>query len=241
MPWIVVDRDGRRFMNEIHPSPNDTNARPLEIFDPDRLTYPRIPSYAIFDEVGRQVGPLGFPIRTSERDDDIEWSENNLAEVEKGWILRSDTIEGLAAVINAEGRARIDPAVLAKTVAGWNRCVAAADDPVYLRPATTIRPIVTPPFYAIAVWPLVSNTQGGPVHDAHRRVLDPFGQPIPRLYTAGELGSLFGHLYLLAGNIGECFTSARQASRHLADAEPWTEKQRDQPAPMRSEPATNST
>lgn len=222
MPWIVVDREGRRYMNEIHPSPNDTNARPMEVFDPDRLEYPRIPSYAIFDDDGRRIGPLGFPIRTSEDDDEVEWSVDNQEEVDKGWILRADSIAELAEAINAEGSTRIDPAVFEGTVEEWNRCVADGADPVHLRPATTMHRIATPPFYAIAVWPIVSNTQGGPVHDSQRRVLDPFGRPIPRLYTAGELGSVFGHLYLLAGNIGECFASARQATRHLAALSAWT-------------------
>lgn len=234
MPWILVDRDGRRYMNEIHPSPNDTNARPMELFDPDRLEYPRIPSYAIFDDDGRQMGPLGFPIRTSEADDDVEWSLDNLAEVDKGWILRADTLAELAGIINAQGLTHIEPEVLAATIAEWNQFVDAEDDPLHLRPATTMHRIVTPPFHAIAVWPIVSNTQGGPVHDAHRRVLDPFGRPIQGLYTAGELGSVFGHLYLLAGNIGECFTSARQAVRHLAGMSPPGE-----PADQTSAESTN--
>lgn len=216
MPWIVVDRDGRRYMNEIHPSPNDTNARPMELFDPDRFEYPRIPSYAIFDEAGRRVGPLGFPIKTSELDDDVEWSEDNLREIERGWILRADTIDELAQAINHDGEAHIDPDVLRRTIEDWNAVVDAGIDAVHQRPHTTMMRLSEPPYYAIAVWPIVSNTQGGPVHDEHRRVLDPFGRPVERLYTAGELGSVFGHVYLLAGNIGECFTSARQAARHLA-------------------------
>ena len=237
MPWIVVDRDGRRFMSEIHPSPNDTNARPMTGFDPDRLEYPRIPSYAIFDDHGRQLGPLGFPIRTSEADDDVEWSADNLAEVDKGWILQADTLGDLAGLINADGHgAHVDAAVLETTVAEWNRCVDAGHDPLFQRPATTMLRVATPPFHAIAVWPIVSNTQGGPVHDPHRRVLDPFGRPIPRLYTAGELGSVFGHLYLLAGNIGECFTSARQAVRHLTAMSPS-----DAPAAVTPAEPTNPT
>ena len=223
MPWIVVDRDGRRYMNEVHPSPNDTNARPMELFDPDRLEYPRIPSYAIFDDDGRRVGPLGFPIRTSELDDDVDWSVDNTAEIDRGWILRAGSIPELVDLINADGVAHIDPAVLVHTVEEWNRCVEAGLDRVHLRPATTMHRLVTPPFHAIAVHPIVSNTQGGPVHDEHRRVLDPYGRPIPRLYTAGELGSVFGHLYLLAGNIGECFTSARQSVRHLTNLPPLGE------------------
>lgn len=221
MPWIAVDKDGRRFMNEIHPSPNDTNARPLDFFDPDRLEFPRIPAYLIFDDAGRARGPIGFPIRTAELDGQYEWSADNLKEVERGWILRAHSIAELAERINAEGWAHMDPAVLAETVASWNRCVEAGSDPQFLRPPGTMLPISSPPYYAIAAWPIVSNTQGGPVHNSHRQVLDPFGRPIPRLYTAGELGSIFGHLYLLGGNIAECFVSGRLAARHAATLPPW--------------------
>jgi predicted oxidoreductase len=73
-----------------------------------------------------------------------------------------------------------------------------------------------PPFHAARVWPVVSNTQGGPVHDAEQRVLDAFGRPIPRLYAAGECGSLFGHLYMSGGNLAECFIGGRIAGRGAA-------------------------
>jgi len=35
------------------------------------------------------------------------------------------------------------------------------------------------------------------------------GKPIPRLYVAGEISSIFGHLYLEAGNITECFVGGK--------------------------------
>ena len=82
-------------------------------------------------------------------------------------------------------------------------------------------PISTPPFYAMEAWPIVSNTQGGPVHDPNQRVLDPMGQPIPRLYVAGEISSIFGHLYLEAGNITECFVSGKIAGTNAAKENPW--------------------
>jgi predicted oxidoreductase len=66
----------------------------------------------------------------------------------------------------------------------------------------------------------VSNTQGGPVHDARQRVLDPAGRPIARLYAAGELGSVFGHLYMSGGNIAECFVGGRIAGRGAAAETP---------------------
>ena len=81
-------------------------------------------------------------------------------------------------------------------------------------------PIATPPFYAMEAWPIVSNTQGGLVHDAHQRVLDPMGQPIPHLYAAGEISSIFGHLYLEAGNISEAFIGGRIAGQNVAGETP---------------------
>jgi predicted oxidoreductase len=81
------------------------------------------------------------------------------------------------------------------------------------RPAGTSVPILSPPFYGGEVWPVVSNTQGSLAHDAGQRVLDTFGQAIPRLYVAGELGSIWGFLYLSGGNLSECLASGRRAGR----------------------------
>ena len=83
-------------------------------------------------------------------------------------------------------------------------------------------PIRHPPFYTIPVWPIITNTQGGPVHNARQQVVDPYGQPIPRLYSAGEMGSLFGHLYLLSGNNAECFIGGRIAGTNAAGESPWS-------------------
>ena len=68
------------------------------------------------------------------------------------------------------------------------------------------------------IWPIVSNTQGGPAHDERQRVLDAFGAPIPGLFDAGELGSVFGHLYMSGGNIAECFVGGRIAGEEAAGA-----------------------
>src|SRR5689334_11053160 len=67
----------------------------------------------------------------------------------------------------------------------------------------------------------VSNTQGGVVHDAKQRVLNSYGEAIPRLYEAGELGSIWSHLYLVGGNIAECFVSGRIAAREVAAISAW--------------------
>ena len=76
--------------------------------------------------------------------------------------------------------------------------------------------IATPPFYYAEVWPVCSNTHGGPVHDSEQRVLNAFGEAIPRLYAAGELGGVFGHLYISGGNLAECFVGGWTAGRGAA-------------------------
>jgi predicted oxidoreductase len=78
-----------------------------------------------------------------------------------------------------------------------------------------------PPFYAMEAWPIVSNTQGGPAHDAEQRVVDPMGKPISRLYVAGDISSVFGHLYLEAGNVTECFVGGRIAGTNAGKEKPW--------------------
>jgi succinate dehydrogenase/fumarate reductase flavoprotein subunit len=47
-------------------------------------------------------------------------------------------------------------------------------------------------------------------------VLAPFGRPFRGLYTAGELGSAFGHLYMSGGNLAECFIGGAIAGSNAA-------------------------
>ena len=208
-PWILVDKTGRRFMNELHPATQDTAGRPLGQFDPDRLDYTRIPAYMIFDERGRKLGRIANPL-TAQRDHRYVWSEDNFAEVERGWIRKFASLDELSAAH------QWDAATLKATVKQWNAHVAAGADSDHLRPGGTLFSIAEPPFYAVPVWPLLTNTQGGPEHDAKQRIVDPWGAHIPGLYAAGELGSFFAHLYLLGGNLSEIIVSGRVAGREAA-------------------------
>ena len=90
--------------------------------------------------------------------------------------------------------------------------------------------IDTPPYCFGPVYPAVSNTQGGPVHNPRQQILDTAAAPIARLYAAGELGSSFGHLYLSGGNIAECFVTGRIAGREASLLAPWTAKAEAKPA-----------
>jgi succinate dehydrogenase/fumarate reductase flavoprotein subunit len=216
MPWVLVDKLGRRYQNECQPAPQDTGHRAMEIFDPDIVTYPRIPSYIVFDEEGRKHGPIAKPLAIGQHM--YEWSKDNLQEVAKGWVLKEDTIEKLAFRIrdSEDDEGRMTSEILKATIAEWNIIVSNGNDP-FRRPPGTMAPIKTAPFYAVPVWPLITTTQGGPQHNARQQVLDPSGEPVPHLYAAGELGSFWSHLYRLGGNLGECLCAGRVAGKHAAE------------------------
>jgi succinate dehydrogenase/fumarate reductase flavoprotein subunit len=209
MSWILVDRHGRRFMNEYAPYMQDTGHRPFEVFDPVLQDYPRIPSVLILDADGRERYPLSAPTwhdaTVAER-----WRGSSSIDMDQAILTKAATIASLAAA------AGLDPAALATTIADWNAACTNGQDTAFGRPPGSMLPIATPPFYAAKVWPVVSNTQGGPVHDEDQRVLDAFSRPIPRLYAAGECGSMFGHLYMSGGNLAECFIGGRIAGRAAA-------------------------
>lgn len=214
MPWILVDQYGRRFMSEYQPYTQDTAIRPLQHFDPVIQRFPRNPAFLVCDEAGRKLYPLG---KATSNDEGVryEWSEDNLREVALGILKRAETLEGLAAALG------VDPHALKASVGRWNALCREGADADFGRPAGSMMPIAEPPFYGAPVYPTLSNTQGGPVHDAHSRIVDVYGEPVPRLYAAGELGSAFGHLYMSGGNIAECFVTGRVAGRHAAGLAPW--------------------
>jgi succinate dehydrogenase/fumarate reductase flavoprotein subunit len=209
MSWILVDRHGRRFMNEYEPYMQDTGHRPFEAFDPVLQDYPRIPAILIVDAPGRERYPLAAPT-WHDAAVAARWRGTSPADMDQMILTETASIASLAQAMG------LDSSALAATVASWNAACADGKDAAFGRPPGSMLPIATPPFFAARVWPVVSNTQGGPVHDAEQRVLDAFGEPIARLYGAGECGSLFGHLYMSGGNLAECFIGGRIAGRGAA-------------------------
>ena len=125
MPWIAVDKYGRRFMNEYPPAVQDTGHRALEFYDADKQEFPRIPAYLVFDEKGRKLGPVGQPTVHDEHVS-YDWSEDNLAEVERGWIRKADDLDTIAGMIPAT-----EAATLKATVEEWNQvCTSGGGGPL---------------------------------------------------------------------------------------------------------------
>jgi succinate dehydrogenase/fumarate reductase flavoprotein subunit len=207
MSWILLDRGGRRFMNEYDPYLQDTGHRPLELFDPITQSYPRIPAALIVDAAGRRQYPLSAPT-WHDREVATLFGHERPADFDERILVRADTLHELAGALG------LPPAAVEASVREWN-----SGHDSFGRPQASMMPIAEPPFFGAHVWPIVSNTQGGPVHDEMQRVLDAFGAPIPRLFVAGELGSVFGHLYMSGGNLAECFIGGRIAGRGAAGVE----------------------
>ena len=113
-----------------------------------------------------------------------------------------------------------DPTTLTDTVGRWNPYCDAKHDPDFGR-TLMMAPIADKPFYAIELSPSMLNTQGGPRRNEKGQIVRPDGTPIPRLYSAGELGSIYGYLYQGTGNIGECLAFGRLSGRNAAAETPW--------------------
>lgn len=199
--FILVDRGAERFCDESKLA-GHSGGMLLEHRDHRNAIWPRVPSFAIFDEATRLAGPIVTP--DAGYNLDSGWSDDNSMPVEKGWITTANTIEALA------GKLGLDATTLRRTVDSYNRGIDADSD-VLGRPASDSLPLTQGPFYGVAIWPTVYNTQGGPRRAATGEILDPFGAPIPGLFGAGELGSIFNTLYPGGMNYGEAFVSGRVA------------------------------
>lgn len=230
---IIVNRDGKRFMNEYFDGGHTDRHRAYDEFehqhkpvdDSEYSDYRNLPMYWVFDDATMKSRPFAIASRWVGKHKIYTWSPDNQAELAKGWIIKADTLQELAKKIVVKdffGRVvGMDPAGLEATVAKYNQYGAAGKDPDFGRRPSTLKPLSKPPFYAIEICECQTNTQGGPEHDKFARTLNVDGKPIPRLYTPGELGSLYGALYNGGGNLPEAYSFGRIAAEHALALKPW--------------------
>lgn len=212
--YIVVDRAGKRFTKETF-KPHTLNYE-LTLYDSQRLLYPRIPSYWIFDRRRMDNGPLVRLLSGPAGPAHLYgWSEDNRAELKKGWIKQGDTVGELAQKIG------LAPQNLDETVNSYNLGCKRGEDLEFGRGRTTLVALDAPPYFAIELWPGGPNTQGGPRRNKRAQVLRADGVPVPRLYAAGELGSIYGMLYPSGGgNLAECIAFGRIAGENASGQKP---------------------
>lgn len=209
--FINVGADGRRFVDESVPNRHGKSVqRGMLDF------HPGVPMWTIFDEDGRLAGPMVIPREFFAVDwirqiEGYEWSLDNRAEIERGWITRADSITELADNLG------IDPDGLQTEVNRYNALAeSGSDDPVFGRSAKTMFPIARPPFYGYEWAQLLITTMGGIRKDAQARAIDPFGEPIPGLYCAGDVSSSYSWCCSGGMGLGDALAFGRVAGRNAA-------------------------
>jgi len=75
-------------------------------------------------------------------------------------------------------------------------------------------PLKKPPFYAMRLWPKLHYTPGGIGINSKAQVINLKGQPIPRLFAAGEVcGGIHGASRLSSCALTECLIFGRIAGQ----------------------------
>jgi succinate dehydrogenase/fumarate reductase flavoprotein subunit len=217
---IRVDNAGKRFMPENRQSRHGFGHKEfLFYFDGMTGEFTRLPCYAVFDEGIRARGPL-VPSSADRKFgwfswySGYEWSKDNGAEIAKGWITKGENAAELAT------RLKMKPADLEATISRYNESCKNGVDPDFGRPKEQLVALDKPPYYAVKLYPIMYNTQGGPKRNSKCQIVDAFDQPIPRLYSAGELGSFWGWMYNGGGNNAECLCTGQMAARNAVALKP---------------------
>ena len=211
---IVVNGEGRRFVNEASPYVNFVH-RMYELNEPGSS---HIPSFLIFDQTYRDRYPfVAVPPRRP----------LPKAFTKFGIVTTGDSLSDLAEKIG------VPPANLAETVARFNTMAAGGKDEDFAKgdsaydryygdpankPNPCLGPLEKPPFYAFRIVPGDLGTKGGVVTDPDARVLDGEGKPIPGLYATGNnSASVMGNDYAGAGaTIGPAIVFGYVAAKHIA-------------------------
>jgi succinate dehydrogenase/fumarate reductase flavoprotein subunit len=218
--FVFVNKYGKRFMRETKSLGHIKEPLDVLYFNHATAEYPNIPAYMVFDETCRKKGHIteigkihGHGYANVHKI--YEWSDDCSAEIDKGWIIKADTIMDLA------GRIKVDHKGLEATISKFNGYCTTGKDLEFARGENSLTAIKNPPYYAFEMGLSLVNTQGGPKHNKYCQVLDPDDKPIPRLYVAGELGSFFGFLYQGGSNYPEAWAFGRIAGKQAASEKPF--------------------
>jgi 3-oxosteroid 1-dehydrogenase len=196
---ILVDRSGRRFVNEANSYMEVGRA----MYERNKTT-PAIPAWAIMDAQHRRRYLFGFdPPGGIPK----EW-------IAKGWAKQDATLGGLAR------QCGIHPAGLEGTVARFNGYARTGVDEDFGRgksaynryfadptnsPNPSLGALVQPPFWAVPLHPGDVGTCGGAVTNENAQVLRADGGEIEGLYAAGNCAApIAGPNYIGAGHSIGC-------------------------------------
>ncbi|MEU1275464.1 FAD-dependent oxidoreductase [Streptomyces sp. NPDC005799] len=207
--WLViVNRDGRRFMDEMAPY---SVADPIVRAQGNRV-------FAIFDHAAKQAAsPAATMAATKVNLSGVprpHFIEPVIDEaIEAGKVKTGATLADLAAQLG------IPPSNLAGTIERYNADAAHKHDSLFLKDGEQMRPVDQGPFYGCELrLSMTGLTACGPAVDSEARVLRGDQRPVPGLFAAGECtGGVIGKVYIGSGNsIANCLAYGRVAGRNAA-------------------------
>jgi 3-oxosteroid 1-dehydrogenase len=209
---IIVDRHGRRFVNESQ----DYNSLIRAAHKAERETGPHLPMYVLFDQ--RFLDRYGFITYRSTSGQPVP-----------GWLLRAESPAGLAA------RLGMDPVTVRATLDRFNAFAVDGKDQDFGRgqnsydvyggdvtnpyPSPNLAPITEGPFYAMEVLPGAFGTSGGVRTDDLGRALTADDAVIAGLFAVGNVSSHpCAAGYPGAGaTLGPAMTMGYTAGREIAE------------------------
>ncbi len=204
--FVLLDGDGERFADETGYEVHD-RLRALLSYLPRNRNKPALPTWAVFDEATRKAGPLNGLLGTP---NDYVWSQDNSAEVDRGWIASGSSPAELAETTG------LDADRLTESLERYNRQAADGFDVDFGRDKETLVPLDLTHLYAVPTWPGVAGTTGGPRHDAEAGVLRPDGSVVQGLYAAGAVSLVWGHLIEHGGGLTDALVFGRRAGEGAA-------------------------
>ena len=229
---IYVNMEGKRFMNEKESLQHNKTTLAFTfikgaLWDAER-EYINMPAFWVCDDDCFKSAPWGkverdeTPWTWSQVKQEYIWSDDNIAELNKGWILKADTLEELAAKMTSKkyitgSEVTVPAENLVETVAKYNAgCEAGTDE--FGRRVDKLLPLKTPPYYAIELAPACLYALGLLETNAKGEVVSTEDTSIPRLYAAGNIGQ--GLEFFPLGVAG-CMGMGWLAGANAAALEAW--------------------
>lgn len=223
---VIVNQDGDRFMDEYTSLTHNKSSLPFLNFEGDMMQcraddahFTNSKMFEIVDQATFDACTLGNALAgcswancMPEEVGGYLWSMDNQVELEKGWIVKADTLTDVAAAVG------VDESKISETIKKYNANCADGQDE-FGRSADKMVPLGDGPYYVIELVPSIIYSIGGLTTDEYGRTLTWRDEPIPRLYSAGNIGQVI--TYVQPIGINGCWGQAGVAIDSIAELEPW--------------------
>ncbi|MDI9347472.1 MAG: FAD-binding protein [Methylacidiphilales bacterium] len=214
--WFDVDALGNRFYPETEDYSRTHYKQKKHGAYIDTPLADATPIWMLLDASVLQAGKLVIEIMgwSGVVDTDYLWSDDNQKEIANGTIIAAQSIQELASNI------RVPFHNLQNTFTQYQESCRNKNDPTFARNPETLFALQGPPYYAVSIVPSIVCTGGGGKRDTKCQVLDHNNKPVPRLYEAGELGSMISDLYQNGSYLTEAMITGKQSAASVAVQKP---------------------